>query len=174
MKLPIIIIAATILGTGCATMSLAPKEVTLTSTFDKAQAEKMLLPGKNQIKGSALIRQRGGGVVTCAGMPVTLIPATTYATERIKAIYIIDNDAFSPVRGFGGVTFTPENLEYESLVKTTTCDAQGYFKFTDIADGTFYINSRIVWTVGYSQQGGDLIKKIEVKNGNTYEVVLSF
>lgn len=59
------------------------KTVLLKSQFDAKETATHLVDGENTIKGSGLIRQNGGGVVTCAGQQVWLVPATDYAKERI-------------------------------------------------------------------------------------------
>jgi hypothetical protein len=67
---------------GCA----ANRQASLTTPFDKAQAQRMLEPGANSIRGSALMRQVGGGVVTCAGGQVFLMPVTEAAKEWATTI----------------------------------------------------------------------------------------
>ncbi|MBP7370582.1 MAG: hypothetical protein KA902_04010, partial [Arenimonas sp.] len=72
LKHSLAFVSISILLTGCMT---APT-ITLTTPFDSDYAQKMLADGTNMVKGSALIRQAGGGVVTCAGNEVLLIPNT--------------------------------------------------------------------------------------------------
>ena len=84
LKNYIILIGVLALMVGCVT---APQKVVLNSRFDAEQTQEMLLKGDNTITGSALIRQQGGGVVTCAGNEVWLAPVTPYSTERVKHIY---------------------------------------------------------------------------------------
>jgi len=61
--------------TGCVTV----QQVQISTPYDADAITPFVAPGSNQLTGSALIRQMGGGVVTCAGYPVHLIPATPYA-----------------------------------------------------------------------------------------------
>jgi hypothetical protein len=163
------LLATAFLISGCATV----KEVSL-SSFDNTQAEKLLQPGKNQIKGSGLLRQVGGGVVSCAGLEVRLVPATTHAQERVTAIYGNALRGYSPGNTHLQVKFLNESVQYFQQVKRTTCNAQGFFSFQDVADGEFYIGTTITWQVNpYVIQGGSLIERIRVKGGETKEVVLT-
>ena len=72
---------------GLAGCAVAPHQVTLNNQFDAGLAERLLQPGVNIVEGSALIRQQGGGVVTCAGQGVSLIPRTAYAAERHQYLW---------------------------------------------------------------------------------------
>lgn len=143
----------------------------LTEGFDEEYAKELTAPGPNIIKGSALMRQQGGGVVTCAGLEVGLIPKTAYAAERVRIIY--GNDR----RGFAKLTsnrkFTPDEPGYWKHTRKTLCNAQGFFEFADVADGEFFVTSAIIWTVNYASQGGALMQSVSVKDGQVAEVVLS-
>jgi hypothetical protein len=152
--------------TGC-----APTTVNLKSSFNAQEARAMTQRGVNMITGSALIRQNGGGVVTCAGLPVTLLPKTAYAAERVAVIYGNTQQGYNPA--YRVVTFTPNPAEFAQYVRKTTCDAQGRFAFGDVADGEFFVETSITWQVGYSLQGGNLMQAVSVNGGEAREVVLS-
>lgn len=160
-----------VLLSGCATTKI----ITLTSHFDSSLAKKMLEQGKNTIKGSALIRQRGGTVVTCAGCEVSLVPATGYARERMRALY--DNE----IKGYNSVGFGSKQIKFDStdpkylqLTKKTIGDAQGYFSFSNIPDGNYFIITSIMWKVNdYFFEGGNLMQYVVVSGGKTKEIVLA-
>jgi len=135
----------------------------------------MLEQGENTIKGSALIRQRGGGVVTCAGCEVVLIPATDYARERIRTIYGNEIKGYNTA-GFGRkqVKFDSSEPEYFQLMKKTIGDAQGYFSFPNIKDGDYFVVTYIAWKVNdYFYEGGNLMQYVVVSGGGTKEIVLA-
>lgn len=142
------------------------------ATFDKSTTEKLVAEGKNTIKGSALIRQQGGGVVTCAGQKIMLTPATEYSSERISTIYGNKERGFISART-PPIYFQPNVPEYFELSRTTICDAQGYFKFEKVADGDFFVTGAIIWMVGYSKSGGNLMQRVSVSKGELKEIVLS-
>lgn len=152
MKLLFAVIFAVVLG-GCATV----QQYTISVPFDRTQAAALMLAGNNTIHGNAFMRQKGGGVVSCAGSTVTLVPATAYADERTGALY---------GRGDSGMTrksfqFQPDYPEYRTLTKTTTCDSSGNFQFNDVADGDFFVVTTVSWTAGaYNVQGGSLMHKV--------------
>lgn len=155
-------------GAGCA--SMLTTTVPLKSSFDATAAMQMLAVGTNTIEGSALIRQQGGGVVTCAGEEVTLVPVTEYATERMMAIYGSDQRGY---RGSGLLKFTPDDPAYYSASRTVLGDAQGNFLFDKVADGDFFVTTTVTWTAGYARQGGVLMQRVKVTGGETKRIVLS-
>lgn len=155
------------LAVGC-----AQPPIVLQATFNADEARAMLLPGVNQIRGNAFLRQQGGGVVTCAGSSVYLIPATHYARQRFRAIY--GREDGPSVAGAGNAqTFVPDSADYLRLVKETQCDSQGNFVFDRVADGDFYVQTNVVWTVGNSRQGGHLMRRLRVAGGEIVNVVVS-
>lgn len=165
-------IAISVMLSGCQT---APQKLSVSSAFDSAQAQSLLVEGPNNIRGSALIRQRGGGVISCAGREVVLVPATTYASERIGALYGSVARGYNPA-GIGGrrFSFDGEPLEYRQLQRRTMCDAQGFFKFEKVASGTFYVITVITWEVGNSpHEGGALMQRVSLTGGESQEVVLA-
>lgn len=152
--------------TGCAAQT-----VLVQASFDADQAAALVKPGVNIVSGSALIRQNGGGVVTCAGLPILLVPKTAYASERIKAIYGNTQRGHNPA--YRAIQFEPDVQSYGRLQRETLCDAQGNFSFNDVADGSFYVIANITWNVGGSIQGGGLMQAVTVSGGASQEVVLS-
>jgi len=166
----LVIAATTVIGTsGCAH---SPQTVQLISKFQASQARQQLEKGNGTIKGSGLLRQRGGGVVTCAGNEVMLIPFTTYAAERVSAIYGNPNGGYASIYNAGRIKFDPDLPEYRVLMKKTLCDAQGYFKFTNVSPGNFYVFTKIVWAVK-GAEGGTIAEKISVADGEEKEIVLT-
>lgn len=176
LKIFVAVIAAVLL-VGC-----APKEIALSNSFDANSAQELLQKGDNTIRGSALIRQRGGGVVTCAGYDVTLIPATAYASERMRALYGNAQRGYRDSSPLATVNFVPDFPAYHNFNKKSVCNAQGSFVFKDIADGDFYVTLSVTWEVpsqsvysftGTSTEGGDLMQRVTVSGGETKEIVLA-
>lgn len=162
-------LAACLVFAGCGSVELA-------EPFDRAAASAALAPGVNQIHGSALIRQQGGGIVTCAGNPVFLMPMSRYALEWATALY---GDASG---GFRPADARAVKLKYaEGFLETArgeTCDAQGAFQFTNVADGQYYLGTSVRWMASGAYgigrpQGGHLLKAIAVKGGATKSIVLA-
>ena len=149
-----------------------PDPYLIATDFDEKQAQDLLRPGENSIRGSALIRQGGGGVVTCAGGRVSLIPATQYANERMAGQFPAMHDE----RGFSRkiyLQFDPDEPAYGQLMRHTSCDAQGFFDFQNVADGTFYLKTAISWRVADQEQGGLLVHRVTLKHREKATIVLA-
>ncbi|MBB1074260.1 hypothetical protein HUU62_07505 [Rhodoferax sp. 4810] len=170
MRTRIVLLSACLAMSGCAVPVQSPPVFHLSAHYDEAQALRLLQDGTNTIKGSAFMRQRGGGVVTCAGQIVNLVPATEYARQRVLMGYGSSESGFNNSRR--GV-FEPDIPAYKTNVRTTKCDAQGSFIFDRVADGEFFVVTTITWSVGYSQQGGNLMHRVTVKNNQFTTIVLS-
>lgn len=164
---------------GCAITQPKPITYNLTNEFDSLSAQQQLMPGGGSIRGTAFLRQQGGGIVTCAGQLVHLIPVTDYASERMQIIY-----PFTPKVGETSYknfrdemlvkrNFIPDEPDYREHTKTTKCDAQGEFLFENLKDGQYYIQTAVTWQVQYSIQGGLLVSKAEVLNGQSPRVIMS-
>ncbi len=174
MKIAVSLALAGLL-TACAQPGMtptAPAPIQLGIAFDSAMASALLADGVNMVKGSAFMRQQGGGVVTCAGSDVYLVPATPYAKRRITYLYGTEGPSGSSSRR-GDIRFEPDAPNYVTLVKRTKCDAQGSFAFDRVADGEFYVQTRVTWQVANRLQGGNLMHFVKVQGGQVISVVLS-
>lgn len=152
---------------GCATNRV----VKPLAPFDAEAAKKQLAEGPNSVKGSALIRQAGGGVVTCAGKPVFMMPVTAAAKEWAAQLYGTSRGGFHNAQG-RGIQFKGRDDMF-AATRTTTCDAQGSFKFDRVADGQFFLFTRITWIVAGSIQGGSVMRPITLSGGQMTEIVLA-
>lgn len=163
-------IAACMLGlSGCV---IQPINIPIKAAFDEAAAQRMVQPGPNIVSGSALIRQNGGGVVSCAGLPVNLVPKTAYARERVIGLFGGDIRAFAPAHTMHK-TFSPDPESFRQNMLVTVCDTQGRFEFSQVADGEFYVVTVITWNVANQAQGGGLLAHVKVEGGQVQRVVLS-
>jgi hypothetical protein len=172
-KINIFLVLSTvaIIFSGCASTQLKPSY--LNWTFNEKKAADIFKEGRNRISGNALIRQSGGGVVTCAGNKIDLVPATNYAAERMQLVYRSDTEGYVPEAEAKQFDFQPDPIEYYGYRTSTTCDSQGNFRFEDVVDGSFYLVTKVVWKVGYVVQGGTLMKKVSVANESRKKVVLT-
>ena len=174
-----IIVASLVAGlAGCA---IPPKAVTYTisAPFDEQAAAAQMQPGSGALHGNAFMRQKGGGVVTCAGADVSLIPVTGYATERLSRIYgqapaenevsAVDIRTALSTR----IEFSPDVPAYKEFMHKTKCDGQGEFDFSDLKDGSYYVTTYVVWEVGALRQGGFLATQTKVRNGEVSKIIMS-
>ena len=143
-------------------------ERVIVAQFDEESAAAMLAPGTNRIVGNAFMRQQGGGVVTCAGEYVTLIPGTAYAKERVLVEF--------PSRGTRTplMYFTPDPLAYSKHQRSTKCDSQGRFTFDDLIGGEFVVITRVTWNApNVGMQGGWLADVVKTGGGKTTSTIIS-
>lgn len=125
--------------------------------------------GDNAIMGQAFLRQQGGDVVTCAGSEVYLFPRTSYATERMSAIYGTARHQAMLVADIQ----TPMHPEYEAAMRETVCDAGGNFSFEEVADGSYFVQTAVFWRAGYNWQGGSMMSPVVVAGGETKKLVIN-
>ena len=84
--LPLLLIAVSVAG--CVTPTPTPPTPIRVQGFDAAEAAYIHDVGTNRIEGNAFLRQKGGGVVTCAGEAVRLIPLGRFAKKYFRIRYI--------------------------------------------------------------------------------------
>lgn len=140
-------------------------------SYNRSEVAAQLQPGSNTIEGSALFNQVGGGTVTCAGRRVTLVPKSSYASERMQIMY------GSLQGGASYSRIPPKSTEssysaYAADAKHTVCNAQGFFKFAKLADGEYFVTTDIAWGK-YGSEGGWLMRPVRVSGGETVEIVLA-
>ena len=141
--------------------------------------------GSGSISGQAFLTQAGGGVVKGAGSSVNLDPATTIAAEwwntevglwaNTPPDWSLSNvEQYSHAKARESWTkLTPPSAGFAKARRTTTADADGRFKFSDLPAGKYYITTTVSWTVGYAYQGGLIGQVIEVTDGKSADVILS-
>jgi len=156
-----IAIIASIVLSGCVA---APK---ITSTFSPSEAEFINKTGSGSISGQAFLRRNDGMVVYAAGSDVHLIPRTTYAQERMNALY----------RGgkINNMVPDPEVTDplYRSMTKTVRANGEGRFRFEGLADGDYFVVTKVVWLIGGSPQGGSLMETASIRNGQAVELIMT-
>lgn len=159
-RIPIALVAA--LMAGCA-LSPPKPSVELQTKFDTFEHDSYRQDGTGAIAGQGFLRQKGGGVVTCAGNPVLLMPATPFFREFIGQLRngrkVVLNDKLDPT--------------YKPIIKQSQCDAQGNFTFSNLSAGTWFVMTEVKWTVGYRRQGGALLREVSVIDGQSTQAILS-
>ena len=155
MKLSVIFFV--FLLTGCV---MPPPQVDVQAKFDEEEIKRYSEPGTSGVKGQAFLRQQGGGVVTCAGSEVFLVPATPYYRQTFEHVRAGRN----PQLGLATIG---------RYSKKGRCDAQGNFAFANVRDGPWFVLTRVQWVVGNNAQGGALMQEVAVPNGQTIQVLLT-
>jgi hypothetical protein len=158
--------------TGCAGMGLTPQTLTVsTAPADAGTATAMLEPGDGRITGSALLRQRGGGVVTCAGNEVFLVPSTPSVSAELERIFG-GEEGYRPHGGYstgiGGTMVAPPEPNRRSI-----CNPQGSFVFNNVGAGRWHVITTVIWEAGSAYQGGTLLGTTQIAEGEEAELVLT-
>jgi hypothetical protein len=129
--------------------------------------------GTSSLEGQAFLRQNGGGVVTCAGEAVKLIP---YA-GLFKEAYDLSKSGKAPLpNGRNNITvvqYAEADPTYEKLIKSTKCDAQGNFKFEGLPSGEWVALTKVQWIVADLPQGAKIGSRVSLNVGETKRVLLS-
>lgn len=139
-------------------------ETILWDTTPMAEAEytPYLQTGKNTLVGQAFLTQNGGGVVKAAGREVTLDPETSIGTDWWTR-------AGTKWRSRSEVHSSPN---FRKARRVVIADADGKFTFKNIPAGRYYLRTDVTWEVASQIQGGLIGKLVEIKEGETAEIIL--
>ena len=120
-----------------------------------------------------MVRQTNGGTVTTAGVEVGLRPVTAYSTERAMCIY--GNSERGSTTNLNSIKWNPPTPQgYVDDIRTAVGDAQGFFEFKDVPDGSYRITTGITWQLSdYISSGAILMQQVTVSGGETVTVVLA-
>ncbi len=131
--------------------------------------------GSGVVFGQAFLRKRRGGVIDCAGESVLLVPNTGPFKESVA----IWRSGIRPVAASGhkvGVfRDRVSEPQFEGVIRTTICDAQGNFRFENLPTVSWIIFTRVTWQSGeYDiENGRDLISEVTPKSGEERRILLT-
>jgi hypothetical protein len=66
----------------------------------------------------------------------------------------------------------PNDGKLLEFSRHVACDESGKFRLEHVANGEYYIFSKVVWSAQRARYGGDLMESIEVRNGDTKAISL--
>ena len=172
--LPALVVIAVLAVAACAAPE--PVRIATLGAFDPAEVAFIHETGPNTVQGQAFLRQRGGGVVTCAGAGVSLVPRGSYSVERMRNIY------GTTERAARAVAWADDPAPvYGTYLRRTVCDAQGNFAFEGLADGDYFVTTVVAWSVPQTfgsavvmrQEGGAVMAPAAVSGGKTVRLVIA-
>ena len=131
--------------------------------FNPKDMDPYLGIGTGEIEGQAFLRQRGGGIVTCAGEQVFLFPNTPFMAELMRILAKGREPSIEPIN----------RPQYRETVKESICDAQGNFAFMGLKAGSWIVITDVNWTVDYTEQGDGLMGYAHVHSGRKTKVILT-
>lgn len=129
--------------------------------------------GTGAISGQGFLRQAGGGVVTYAGETVNLIPVSPYSSERMLLIY------GNVEKGFNSLSYGTRIIHgalpegYQSSYRSTSCNAQGNFRFSSLPAGDYFLVTAVRWVAGNLIQGGVLMHRVTVNAQSETDVIVT-
>lgn len=159
--------SAAALLSACVVPPPAPREVVPRMAFPQAEYDALPKTGTGVVKGQAFMKTRGGDVKTAAGNPVVLNPVTSYSREWYSKAYMTMMNLDAP------------DSRQEAYLRRKTADASGRFTFENVPPGEYYVTTAVTWQAptGYKfamqEQGGMLVEKIVVRNGETVDLVMT-
>ena len=124
-----------------ACQSSEPKTVKIDSAFDPKAAAFIKTQGTTRIDGHAFIRKPAGTPAFAVGEIVRLVPATPYAKERFDKLY--GGKKFVEVAAYPKTE--DADPRYAEFTRTTKSGSSGRFSFDNVAPGTYYVTTQIVW-----------------------------
>lgn len=136
---------------GCAVR----EPVQVQTKFDYETHKSYTHSGKGSLKGQGFLRQQGGGVVTCAGSEVYLVPATPFFREVISLI----RSGKAPQ-----ISQSLDPAQGAMLIKQSQCDAQGNFSFNNLPSGNWFVMTEVKWIIDSRQQGGTLLRETSIRD----------
>lgn len=131
----------------------------------------MPAPLGNRVEGQGLLT-RDGQTRSCAGGQAWIIPATAEADAFLQ-------QAFGPSRSGLILTTRWDGLPFDGAPAVTTCDAQGRFQFSGLADGAYHLAVVVSWSVPsqqgayLEQRGGTIVAPVTLSGGGVKSVVIS-
>lgn len=156
--LPVLMIAA------CAERK--PPMVTMTNPITAEQVALYKEGGTGRISGQAFLRKDSGGVVTCAGSEVFLMPDTVSTREVVERM----RDGKVADMRIGGER--PSKL-FPHAFKKRWCDRYGSFRFDQLADGAWIIMTAVHWRANYQEHGSVIVGYVDVEKDAAQDIVLT-
>jgi hypothetical protein len=166
MRLSVVLTVLALAGVAGCVPTTPPMVVP--ATFDQRAGAWIMERGRGSISGQAFLRQRGGGIVTCAGALVEAVPVTAYSIERMRLMYQSTEQGVNRDR-----IIERAPLEYDLQVRSSQCDAQGNYRISELPVGDYFIVTRVTWSVGNRQQGGSIMRRVRLAAGQNVDLILT-
>jgi len=119
--------------------------------FPVAEYERLPSTGEQIVSGQAFLKTNSGDVKLAAGSEILLNPVTSYS------------DQFYNYHCKGKGALTEADPRYLKYIKTVIGDADGRFKFSNVAEGEYYLVTTITWMLPNGAWSGGLVcRKVTV------------
>ena len=122
----------------------------------------------NATHGSrVIVTARMGNMI--AGDSATLVPDTAYTRARLNRLYGGRRD-FAPI---STAPRLPRDPQYETYVRHAPCDAEGKFRFDQVADGAYVVVAALRQPGEKRAEGVSVRQAVSVHGGETRDIVLT-
>lgn len=140
--------------------------IVLKASFDPQSAAFINHSGRAKVSGQAFFRLNSGKLFRATGTDVFLIPRTTYADERIAALYGGGKSLRSSVR-------VPDaDPRYKQYMRTTVATSGGSFSFDHVADGEYYIVAMLHIPSESMFIQFPILERVTVRGGESVRLVM--
>lgn len=157
MKLKYLVVVALLALAGCV------QTAELDTSFNPTEHSYALAAGRATVAGQAFLRRNDGVVVYGAGGVVLLLPWTAYTREVVQRQ---QSSTF-------GVNITNMDDRLSKYVRQTQADGEGRFVFTGVPDGAYLVSAVVTWMAGDARQGGEVSKIVQVRGGESVNVIVT-
>lgn len=112
--------------------------------------------------------RQDGALVTCAGDSAILVPVTPATRTRLRAIYGAVGAA-----DLARVRPVPSDRWFAASVARAACEADGSFRFANLADGRYYVIAPLRAEGEGARQGIAVREEVALRGGETRSVMLA-
>lgn len=139
--------------------------------FDPEEVAYFYETGPASIEGQAVMRREDGELQPCVG-DVTLGPGGAFSEQHMQETWGSTESANHNINAHEAIIVTPELEAYFEVRRQTTCDAEGRFRFEGLADGDYFVTTSIMWWDGEFLQGGHLMQRVRIRDGQSEQVLM--
>jgi hypothetical protein len=130
-------------------------------------------PGQNNLSVAVDYRPAANQEWSCNSLVVALMPETSYSRGRMQTLYGSADRALQPAAAVRARSAANPGPDYGQFVRTTACDVQNSFAFTNLPNGAFYIIARLR-QVRPANAANEMVvmQRVELRGGQTQRLTL--
>ena len=139
----------------------------MVAVFDATAFAWSTMAGTNEINGQVAY-VGGARSWTCAGS-VGLTPETPWTRQRFQTLYASTERAAVPAAVVRARSVSDASADYQTFVRSTTCDGAGRFSFNDLPPGSWFVIAPV------TLEGQDpvvLMRRVETRAGSATTATL--
>lgn len=157
-------LASAVLAIGLLAGCVQPIQPYNLGHFPALEYDALKREGTGTVTGQLFLKTVGGDVKFGAGEEVILLPVTSYS-QKIE-------EAYNQNRPLGNM-----DSRLKMYNKTTQADGNGNFTFSAVPAGDYYAAGKVNWQAptpyGLSTQGGYVMRRVSVSEGQTSKIILT-